>query len=104
MFKTKLRKSDIVMVITGKYKGAKGELLKIIPNKNRAIVKGVSLVKRHKKATDSNDKSEIITKESSVSLSNLSYFDNKANQATKLGYKFVDGKKVRFNKKTQEVI
>ena len=104
MFKTKLKKSDTVIVIAGKYKGVKGELLKIIPEKNRAIVKGVSLVKRHKKATDSNEKSEIISKESSVNLSNLSYFDKNSNKAVKLGYKFTDHKKVRVNKKTQEVI
>lgn len=104
MLKTKLKILDQVIVIAGKYKGVKGELLKIIPEKNRAIVKDVALVKRHKKATDSNQKSEIITKEASVHLSNLSYLDKKADKAVKLGYKIVDGKKQRINKKTQEVI
>jgi large subunit ribosomal protein L24 len=104
MFKTKLKKSDTVIVIAGKYKNVKGELLKIIPEKNRAIVKDVALVKRHKKATDSNQKSEIITKEASVNLSNLSYLDKKTDKAVKLGYKIVEGKKQRINKKTQEVI
>lgn len=104
MFKTKLKKGDTVVVISGKHKGAKGKILKMIWKKERCIVEGVALVKRHKKATNNNEKSEIISKESSIHISNVLYFDNKNSKGVKLGYKIEDGKKIRVNRKTAESI
>ena len=103
-FKTKLKTGDTVIVISGKHKGAKGEIVSIMNKKNRCIVKGVALVKKHKKATQSDEKSEIITKESSINLSNVLYFDEKSSKGVKLGYRIEDKKKLRINKKTGEVI
>ena len=104
MFKTKLKKGDTVIVISGKHKGAKGKVSSIIRQKNRCIVEGVALVKKHKKATQSDEKSEIISKEASINLSNVLYFDEKSAKGVKLGYRVEDGGKLRVNKKTGEVI
>ncbi len=104
MTKSKLKKGDQVIVISGKHKGAKGKITKMLPEKNRCYVEGVALVKKHKRATNQNEKSQIISKEASINLSNIMFFDDKNNQATKLGYKIEEGKKLRVSKKTGEVI
>ena len=103
MLKTKLKKGDTVIVISGKHKGAKGKIKSILKS-NRCIIEGVALVKSHKKATEQNQKSEIIQKESSINLSNVLYFDNASSKGVKLGVKIEDNKKVRINKKTGEVV
>lgn len=104
MVKTKLKKGDPVIVISGKHKGAKGKLKSVLSKKNKCIIEGVALVKKHKRATQSDEKSEIINKESAIDLSNVLYFDEKASKGVKLGYRIEDNKKVRINKKTSEVI
>jgi len=103
MFKTKLKKGDQVIVTSGKHKGASGKLLSMVTAKNRCVIEGVALVKKHVKARSQEEQSKIITKESSVNLSNVAFFDQKNKQAVKLGYRFTeDGNKVRYNKKTGE--
>tara|TARA_B100001248_G_C27399498_1_gene468864 strand:+ start:11642 stop:11959 length:318 start_codon:yes stop_codon:yes gene_type:complete len=100
----KIKKGDKVIVIAGKNKGATGEVLKIIPEKNRAMVRGVNIFKRHIKPTQ-NDPGGIKEKEGTISISNLAFFEEGKNKPTRIGFKFLeDGRKVRFSKLTGEVI
>jgi large subunit ribosomal protein L24 len=104
MLKLKVRKGDRVVVITGKDKGQKGEVLKVIPAENRAIVKGVAMVKRHQRQTATQD-GGIISKEAAIHISNLAVEDPKDGKPTRVGYKFLkDGRKVRYAKRSGEVI
>ena len=100
----KIKKGDHVVVITGKDKGKKGEVLKILPSENRAIVKGVAMVRRHQRQTTTQD-GGIISKEGAIHVSNLALEDPKDGSPTRVGYKFLkDGRKVRFAKRSGEII
>ena len=101
--KIKLKKGDNVLVITGKDKGKSGSILSIIPKKNRAIVKGVNIVKKHQKPSKQSG-GGIIEKELSIQLSNLAFISIKDGKKTKIGYKLEKDKKIRFEKKTGEII
>ena len=101
--KIKLKKGDNVLVITGKDKGKSGSILSIIPKKNRAIVKGVNMVKKHQKPSKQSG-GGIIEKELSTHLSNLAFISIKDGKKTKIGYKLEKNKKIRFEKKTGEII
>ena len=102
--KFRIKKGDKVIVTSGKSKGLTGEVLKIITEKNRALVRGVNLVKRHTKPTQ-NSTGGIIEKEGSINISNIAYYDEKEKKASRIGFKFLeDGRKVRFSKKSGEVI
>jgi large subunit ribosomal protein L24 len=104
MPKLKVRKGDHVVVITGKDRGKKGEVIKVIPAENRAIVRGVAMVKRHQRQTATQD-GGIIAKEAAIHISNLALEDPKDGKPTRVGYKFLkDGRKVRFAKRSGEVI
>ena len=104
MAKLKIKKGDHVVVITGKDKGKKGEVLKVLPEENRAIVKGVAVVRRHQRQTASQE-GGIISKEAPIHLSNLALEDPKDGKPTRVGYKFLkDGRKVRFARRSGEVI
>ena len=99
-----IRKGDKVVVITGSDKGKKGEVIKLFPKEGRALVRGVNMVKRHQRPTQK-QKGGIVSKESSIHLSNLAHVDPKSGGASRVGYKTLgDGKKVRFAKKSGEVI
>ncbi|HET9936027.1 MAG TPA: 50S ribosomal protein L24 [Methyloceanibacter sp.] len=104
MAKLKIKKGDHVVVITGKDKGKKGEVLKVMPEENRAIVKGVAMVRRHQRQTPSQE-GGIIAKEAPIHISNLAIEDPKDGKPTRAGYKFLkDGRKVRFARRSGEVI
>ncbi|MGD9501661.1 MAG: 50S ribosomal protein L24 [Methyloceanibacter sp.] len=104
MAKLKIKKGDHVVVITGKDKGKKGEVLKVMPAENRAIVKGVAMVRRHQRQTPSQE-GGIIAKEAPIHISNLALEDPKDGAPTRVGYKFLkDGRKVRFARRSGEVI
>ena len=104
MAKLKIKKGDHVVVITGKDRGKKGEVLKVMPEENRAIVKGVAMVRRHQRQTPSQE-GGIIAKEAPIHISNLALEDPKDGQPTRVGYKFLkDGRKVRFARRSGEVI
>ena len=104
MPKLKIKKGDHVVVITGKDKGKKGEVLKVLPEDNRAIVKGVAMIRRHQRQTASQE-GGIIAKEAAIHISNLSLEDPKDGKPTRVGYKFLkDGRKVRFARRSGEVI
>jgi len=100
----KIRKGDRVIVTTGRDKGKKGEVLKVFPSDNRALVTGVNMVKRHQRQTP-RQQGGIVSKEAPVDLSNLAHIDPKSGEATRVGFKVLnDGRKVRFAKKSGEVI
>ena len=100
----KIRKGDKVVVLAGKDKGKKGEVLKVLPEENRAIVKGVAMIRRHQKQTATQD-GGIISKEAAIHVSNLALEDPKDGKPTRVGFKFLkDGRKVRFAKRSGEVI
>ena len=104
MPKLKIKKGDHVVVITGKDKGKKGEVLKVMPVQNRAIVKGVAMVRRHQRQTAAQE-GGIISKEAPIHISNLAIEDPKDGKPTRVGYKFLkDGRKVRFARRSGEVI
>ncbi|MCL1983470.1 MAG: 50S ribosomal protein L24 [Clostridiales bacterium] len=99
----KIRKNDVVMVISGKDKGKKGKVLKAIPKDNRVIVEGVNMQTKHQKQTRQ-VKAEIKHQEGPIHVSNVMYFDKKANAPTRIGYTIDHGEKVRVAKKTGAII
>jgi large subunit ribosomal protein L24 len=100
----KIKKGDRVIITTGRDRGKKGEVMKVMAEENRALVSGVNMVKRHQKQTQKLQ-GGIVSKESPVHLSNLAHVDPKDGSATRIGWKVLnDGRKVRFAKKSGEVI
>jgi large subunit ribosomal protein L24 len=99
-----IKKGDKVIVTTGRDKGKKGEVLKIFPKEDRALVAGINVVKRHQRQTQT-QQGGIVNKESTIHLSNLAHVDPKSGKASRIGFKTLnDGRKVRFAKKSGEVI
>jgi len=103
MKKIKIKKEDKVRIIAGENKGSEGKILKVLKNKRKVLVEGVNIVKKHTKPNSKNPQGGIIEKESPVDISNLSLI-NSDGQNTRLGYRFEDGKKVRYAKKNNEII
>lgn len=100
----KIKKGDHVVVLTGKDKGKRGEVLKVLPTENRAVVQGVAQIRRHQRQTASQE-GGIITKEAPIHISNLALEDPKDGEPTRVGYKFLkDGRKVRFARRSGEVV
>ncbi len=95
--KFKLKKGDDVIVLTGKDKGKKGKILKLLSKKDKAIVSEINKVKKNQKP-DNNQPGGIIDKEMPIHISNLSYFDTSSNKPVKIGFKLINDKKVRINK------
>ena len=103
MGKLKIKSGDTVKVIAGDHKGSEGKVLKVLKDKNRAIVEGVNMVKKHMKPSAQNPQGGIVEKEASIHTSNLSLMTSKGD-LTRVGYKMEGDKKVRFAKKSNEVI
>lgn len=101
--KLHIKKGDRVMVIAGNDKGETGEVLEVFPSKNRAIVENLNMVKKHQKPTQDNP-GGIIDLPASIHLSNLMLIDPKTGEPTRIGRKLVDGKLVRYAKKSGELI
>jgi large subunit ribosomal protein L24 len=102
--KLKIKKGDKVVVVTGKDKGKQGEVLRVLPTENRAVVAGVNVAKRHTRQSASQE-GGIISKDMPIHISNLALRDPKDGKPTRVGYKtLADGKKVRFAKRSGEVI
>ncbi|MBL8570097.1 MAG: 50S ribosomal protein L24 [Phreatobacter sp.] len=100
----KIKKGDKVVVLTGRDKGRTGEVIQVMPTESRALVRGVNIVKRHQRQSQTQE-GGIISKEAPIHLSNLAYADPKTNQPTRIGFKVLaDGKKVRVAKKSGETI
>jgi large subunit ribosomal protein L24 len=100
----KIKKGDKVVVLAGRDKGKSGEVLEVRPDDGRAIVRGVNLVKRHQRQTQS-QAGGIITKEATIDLSNLAIADPTDGKPTRVGFKTLeDGRKVRFAKRSGDLI
>lgn len=98
----KIRKGDKVVVLAGKDKGRTGEVIQVLPKEDRAVVRGINMVKRHQRQTQ-NQEAGIVNKEASLHISNLAIAD-KDGKPTRVGFQVVDGKKVRVAKRSGEVI
>jgi len=101
--KIKIKKGDTVRVITGSHKGTEGTVLSVSRETNKAIVEGVNLVKKHNKPNAQNPQGGITEKEAPIHISNLSLLTSEG-KTTRVGYRMEEGNKVRFSKKTDEVI
>jgi large subunit ribosomal protein L24 len=101
----RIRKGDVVLVISGDDKGNRGEVLRVFPAAERALVQGVNMVTRHRKASKMGEQSGRIPQEASIHLSNLKLVDPKSEKPTKVGFRILDDKrKVRIAKATGAVI
>lgn len=101
--KLHIKKGDKVAVISGDYKGTKGEVKEVLIGKNRVIVEGVNMVKKHTKPSNDNP-GGIVEMEAPIHISNVLLVDPKSGEATRIGRKEVDGKIVRYSKKSGEII
>jgi large subunit ribosomal protein L24 len=101
----KIRKNDIVKVLTGRDSGKTGKVLTIFPKRLKALVQGINMVKKHSRRTREDQQGGIIQKESFIDLSNLMLICQKCSKATRVGFsKLSDGTKVRICKKCKEII
>ena len=104
MSAAKIKKGDQVIVLAGRDKGKKGEVFQVMPREGRALVRGVNVVRKHQRQTPQQE-GGIISREASVHLSNLALEDPKDGKPTRIGFKTLqDGRKVRFAKRSGEVI
>ncbi len=101
--KLKIKKGDSVQVISGSQKGKKGTVTAVIVDSNRAVIEGVNIVKKHMKPTNNNP-GGIIEMSAPLHISNLSLLDPKSGVPTRVGYKMDKGNKVRYSKKSGEII
>lgn len=105
MPKMKIRKGDQVQVLSGKDRGARGEVIRAIPSEGRVVVRGVAMVKKAQKPNQMGQNGGIIEKESAIDVSNVALIDPKTDTPTRVGYRFgTDGRKVRYAKKSGEEI
>ena len=103
MKKLKIKTGDTVRVMAGDHKGQEGKVQKVLIEKNKAIVEGVNMVSKHEKPSAANPQGGIKKMEAPIHISNLSLIDKKGD-ATRVGYRVENDKKVRFSKKSNEVI
>lgn len=99
-----IKKGDTVVVIAGDYKGKQGTVQKVFVKTNRVLVEGVNVVTKHERPSQSNPDGGIVKKEAPIAISNVMLIDPKKNEPTRVGYKFEDGKKVRYAKKSGTVL
>jgi large subunit ribosomal protein L24 len=100
----KIKKGDRVIVTSGRDKGKRGEVMRVLTDESRVVVSGVNVVKRHTRQS-ARTQGGIISKEAPIAWSNVAHIDPKSNKPTRIGFKFLkDGRKVRFAKASGEVI
>ena len=104
MIKLKVKTGDIVRVITGDHKGAEGKILKVDREKNKAIVEGVNMVSKHTKPSAKSPQGGIVKKEAPIQISNVALVDPKTKETTRTGVRTEGDKKVRFSKKSNQVL
>lgn len=102
MTKLKIKTGDTVKVIAGDHKGEQGKIVKVFIDKNRAIVEGVNMISKHTKPSADNPQGGIVKREAALHISNLMLVENDA--TTRVGYRMEGDKKVRFSKKSKEVL
>jgi large subunit ribosomal protein L24 len=104
----RLRRNDMVMIVSGDSRGQTGKIIKVLHKKNRAVIEGKNLVKRHTKPNRKVQQGGIIEKEASIHMSNLMLLDPKTGKATRVGMRVIDSgkkaKRVRYSKKAKELI
>ena len=102
--KLRIKKADRVIVISGRDKGKVGEVIQVLPKENRVKVRGVNLIKKHQRQSPT-QQGGIVEIEAPIHVSNVAHVDPKSNRPTRVGYRFLDdGRKVRFAKRSGEVI
>ncbi|MEC7489168.1 MAG: 50S ribosomal protein L24 [Pseudomonadota bacterium] len=100
----RIKKGDEVIVISGRDKGKKGSVLRVLMDKNRVLVQGVHMVKRHQRQTQT-QQGGILEKEASIHVSNVALIDPEGGEASRVGFRVLeDGRKVRYAKRSGEVI
>jgi large subunit ribosomal protein L24 len=104
MIKLKIKTGDIVRVIAGDHKGAEGKVLKVDREKNKAIVEAVNMVSKHTKPSAKSPQGGIVKKEAPIQISNISLIDPKTKETTRVGIRIEGDKKVRFSKKSNQVV
>lgn len=104
MIKLKIKKGDMVKVLAGDHKNEEGKVLRVFKDEYRAIVEGVNMVSVHTKPNAKNPQGGIIKKEAPLHISNLSLIDPKTNTTTRVGYRVEGDKKVRYSKKSNQVL
>ncbi len=100
----KIKTGDEVKVISGHYKGTVSTVTKVFPKENKIIVEGVNMVKKSLKPSQANPEGGVVEKEAKIDASNVMLYDRKAKSASRVGFKFEDGKKVRVFKKSGNVV
>jgi large subunit ribosomal protein L24 len=104
MIKLKIKSGDIVKVIAGDHKGTEGKVLTVDKEKNKAIVEAVNMVSKHTKPSAKSPQGGIVKKEAPIHISNLSLIDPKTKETTRVGVRVEGDKKVRFSKKSNQVL
>jgi len=100
-----IKKNDSVLVLAGKDKGKKGKVLRVDGKRDKAIVEGVNLIKKHMRPTRENPKGGILSMETPIQISNLMLVCSRCGKKTKIGYKkLTDGTKKRICKKCQKIL
>ena len=100
----KIKKGDRVIVLAGKDKGRQGQVTQVLPKDNRVVVAGINMVKRHTRPTQADPQGGIKNKEAALHISNVAFVDPKSGEPTRVGFRIEGGNKVRFAKKSGEVI
>ena len=102
--KFKIKRGDQVVVVSGRDRGKRGEVLRVVRKDDRLIVQGINMIKRHTRPSAGNP-GGIVDKEASIHISNVAHIDPSTNGPTRVGYKLLeDGRKVRFAKRSGEVL
>lgn len=104
MIKLKIKTGDIVRVIAGDHKGAEGKVVKVDREKNKAIVEGVNMVSKHTKPSAKSPQGGIVKKEAPIQISNIALIDPKTKETTRTGVRVEGDKKVRFSKKSNQLL
>ncbi|MBC7525654.1 MAG: 50S ribosomal protein L24 [Flavobacterium sp.] len=104
MTKLKIKTGDVVRVIAGDHKGSEGKIVRVNRDKNNAIVEGTNMVSKHTKPSAKSPQGGIVKKEAPIHISNLSLIDPKSKEVTKTGTRIDGDKKVRFSKKSNQVL
>ena len=104
VMKFKIKTGDTVRIIAGDHKGTEGKVIRILKDKNKALVEGANMVSKHEKPSAQNPQGGIIKKEAPIHISNLALIDAKSGETTRVGYEVRDGVKVRVSRKSNEVI
>ena len=104
MIKLKIKSGDIVRVIAGDHKGSEGKVVRVDREKNKAIVEGVNMVSKHTKPSAKSPQGGIVKKEAPIQISNISLIDPKTKETTRTGVRVEGDKKVRFSKKSNQVL